>query len=183
MRIRTAKHGLVLALLALPGPLLYVAYTLGLCLSVVGMPFLGERVVARCRAAVDRSRRLSGAWCEVPIATSYHPAPPDPQPDAEGWYRYDKRLYRTPRVPRYMERVHWLSEDPATGRDMSWLLLNTVVGPALGLLAVVGSGCSGSTGGGRVHGWARLSCARGSCGSAGDCAISGGWRSSPCWRS
>ncbi|MER7013371.1 histidine kinase [Saccharopolyspora sp. NPDC000359] len=138
MRIRTAGRGLVLALLALPGPLLFVAYTTGPLLSMLGLSFLGERLVRWCRAAVDLSRRLAGDWCEAPVASSYHPAPPDPQPDAEGWYRHDRMVYRTPRVPRYLQRVEWVAEDPATGRDMSWLLLNTVVGPVLGLLAVVG---------------------------------------------
>ncbi|MFB9570282.1 sensor histidine kinase [Saccharopolyspora hordei] len=138
MWMTTARRGAAVALLSLAGPLLFVAYALGLCVSTLGSPWLGERVVGWCRAAVDRARRLAGEWCEVPIASPYRPAPPAPQPDAEGWYRYEKTLYRTPRVPRYLLRVHWLAEDPATGRDMSWLLLGTVVGPLLGLLAVLG---------------------------------------------
>ncbi|MER7081388.1 sensor histidine kinase [Saccharopolyspora kobensis] len=138
MRIRTAGRGLVLALLALPGPLLFTAYTLAPFVSMLGIPALGERIVGWCRGAIDLTRRLSGDWCEAPVESSYLPPPSEPQPDAEGWYRHDRMVYRTPRVPRYLRRVEWVSEDPATGQDLSWLLLNTVVGPVLGLLAVIG---------------------------------------------
>ncbi|MEV5542824.1 sensor histidine kinase [Saccharopolyspora shandongensis] len=137
-RATTAGRGLVLLLLALPGPLLFVLYLFGLGVASLGLLWPGEWLVGRCRAAANRGRRLARDWGGVEVPVPYRPAPPEPQPDAEGWYRHDKALYRKPRIPRYLTRVVWLAEDPATNRDLNWMLLNTVAGAVLGLLAVLG---------------------------------------------
>ncbi|MEV0702366.1 sensor histidine kinase [Saccharopolyspora sp. NPDC050389] len=137
-RAITAGRGLALLLLALPGPLLFVLYLLGVIVASIGLLGPGEWLIGRCRAAANHSRRLARDWGGVEVPVPYRPAPPDPQPDAEGWYRHDKALYRKPGVPRYLKRVAWLAEDPATDRDLNWMLLNTVAGAVLGLLAVLG---------------------------------------------
>ncbi|MFD0205385.1 MULTISPECIES: hypothetical protein [Saccharothrix] len=71
----------------------------------------------------------------------YRPPPPKPEPDADGWYRDEDELYRTPWIAVFKRQWDWLTQDPATLRDHGWTVLNPVVGgvPALlpvGLIAV-----------------------------------------------
>jgi signal transduction histidine kinase len=70
------------------------------------------------------TRRLTERWCGVPIASAYRPAP-----------RRQGRL-------GYQRRMSWLLGDPGTWRDLAWLAVSTVAGPALllGPLALMGLG-------------------------------------------
>lgn len=55
----------------------------------------------------------------------------------DGWYEHDGRLYKHAVFPALWRRLAWLSEDQATGRDLSWQLTNIVIGGALALLPAV----------------------------------------------
>ncbi|MGW4469440.1 sensor histidine kinase [Nonomuraea sp. NPDC004354] len=86
------------------------------------------------RRVTGLTRRMAG------IEAPYHPEPPPPVPQPDGWYRHDRTLYKSPRVPRWSNRWKWLFGDPATWRDFVWLLLDPVVKAvlALPLLALPG---------------------------------------------
>ncbi|MEV7907975.1 sensor histidine kinase, partial [Streptomyces anulatus] len=77
---------------------------------------------------------------EVP--PSYLPPPPPVRPQADGWYRHERQLYKTPWWPEWNNRAKWMVTDPATWRDGVWLLLNPIFGGILALLplAMVGYG-------------------------------------------
>jgi signal transduction histidine kinase len=121
---------LIVAAVALPGPGL-VAYGLGgnhnaagaalvfaLPALVVGL-FVASRLLLDVRGLARLARRLSGQWCGVPIADPYLP-----RPAAHG----GKASWR---------RLGWLVTDPATWRDLLWVVVNGCVG---GLLAILPAG-------------------------------------------
>ncbi|HET6530968.1 MAG TPA: sensor domain-containing protein [Actinoplanes sp.] len=107
--------GLVLAVVNIP---LFVLWLVALVLSVV--PGLGmitlPLMTAVVRARVDLQRRMA-AWAGVPIARPYRPRPQNALPG--GWRRYK-----------------WILTDPATWRDLAWLIPGAVVGIGLGVLSL-----------------------------------------------
>ncbi|WP_433869705.1 sensor histidine kinase [Saccharopolyspora sp. CA-218241] len=131
-------RGFAVAAVAVTGPVWFALEVVALSIATCGLLRVGEVLLGATRAAADLSRRLAGRWGGVPVGSPYRPPPPDPEPDAEGWYRQDNIVYRSPRLPRWVRRVQWLAEDPATGRDLDWFLTNAVVGLVLGLAAAVG---------------------------------------------
>ncbi|HTI22708.1 MAG TPA: histidine kinase [Kutzneria sp.] len=123
-------RGLGLAALAAVGPALAAVDLVALVLGVTP-------VVLWIRRWPVAARRLAGDWCEVPIADPYDPVPPPPRPRPDGMYEVRRRLYRRPHLPAYRQRAHWLSSDGATWLDLLWLVVNPVVGTALGLATVI----------------------------------------------
>ena len=123
-------RGLGLIALGALGPVLAV-------LDLVALLFGVTPVVLAIRRLPVTARRLAGDWCGVPIAEPYDPAPPPPRPRHDGMYEVRRRLYRRPHLPAYRRRSHWLTSDGATWLDLLWLLVNPVVGTALGLATVV----------------------------------------------
>src|SRR4051794_37639369 len=105
------------ALATLNAPVLAVWLT-GLVLSPV--PLLGTDLLAVTATVVrwraDLERRL-GARAGVPIRRPYLPAPDRAEMGGRRWLR-------------------WLITDPATWRDMAWLLPGALVAMALGLITV-----------------------------------------------
>jgi signal transduction histidine kinase len=97
---------------------LFVASLVALALSPV--PFLGLAlapwVTVLVRKRADLERRLAGR-SGVVIRRPYLPAPPDAPPG--GWQRY-----------------RWVVTDPATWRDLAWLIPGAVVGLGLGVISL-----------------------------------------------
>ncbi|MEV4107916.1 sensor histidine kinase [Nonomuraea sp. NPDC049695] len=128
------RFGQVLALLGLlviEAPA--IALSIGmLTLSLaVGMVFLFPPQVMMVRRLAGLNRRLVKEWTGVGIEPPYLPEPPPPVPQADGMYRSDRTLYKTPRVPAWNNRWKWLISDPATWRDLAWLALDPAVKVAL----------------------------------------------------
>ena len=78
---------------------------------------VGSGTLLAIRRLASTTRRLAGEWCGVPIAEPYLPLPAG-----------DRKL-------SFAERLSWLLKDPATWRDLLWVMVNLVVG---WLLAVAG---------------------------------------------
>jgi signal transduction histidine kinase len=116
--LRAVAGGVFAVGLGLLNPPIAVLWVAGLLLSPV--PGLGLMllpvltVVVRWRAGLER--RLA-ARDGVPIARPYRPAPA--RAGMAGWRHY-----------------RWVITDPATWRDLAWLLPGALVGTVLGLLAV-----------------------------------------------
>src|SRR5689334_9476619 len=100
----------------------------------LGMVFLLTPTIPFLRRFTNAYRRAVGRLSNVDIAVPYKPAPPPPQPDADGYYRHDRSLHRSPRVPAFFNRLDWLLKDRGTGNDFLWLLTAPVVGVLFGLL-------------------------------------------------
>jgi signal transduction histidine kinase len=83
-----------------------------LVLAFVPIPGIGPVI----RQLTELTRRLCGEWCGVPIASPYRPAPDGA---GEGG------------IVTWPQRRAWIMDDPATWRDLAWILLNPWLGAAL----------------------------------------------------
>ncbi len=124
LTLRTCARGLVIAVLSVvPGIPLFVASILSLPLLAVG---IGIIPVPMCLLAVRRragqQRRLALEWSRVSIATPYRPRPHEVSNGLIG----------------RLQRCKWLLTDPATWRDLLWILVDMPVGVALGALPAFG---------------------------------------------
>ncbi|WP_199537420.1 sensor histidine kinase [Spongiactinospora gelatinilytica] len=125
--------------LLLAGAVVQALMSVGTIVALVlavgqGMVFIFAPLVRTHRRVTALARRRALAWSGVEIPEPYEPPPPPPVPDAEGWYRSDRVLYKTPRVPAFNQRYKWLLGDPATWRDMLWIASDSVVAAVVGLL-------------------------------------------------
>jgi signal transduction histidine kinase len=117
--VRSALGGLAAAGLAFTNiPLLAVSMV---ALALAPVPFLGlalapwTMTLVRMRADLERRR---ASRIGVLITRPYHPPPEKAM--AGGWQRF-----------------RWTVTDPATWRDLAWLLPGAIVGFALGTIAVL----------------------------------------------
>ncbi|WIX86865.1 histidine kinase [Amycolatopsis sp. DG1A-15b] len=85
--------------------------------------FFGPTLLwARGRSA--RMRVLAGRWCDVEIEAPYRLEPPAPVRERDGWYRDGNQLYKRAFWISWQHRLTWAMEDPATGREFLWQLVN-----------------------------------------------------------
>ncbi|MGV9313483.1 histidine kinase [Streptomyces sp. NPDC003691] len=114
-------RGFVLSLLALTVSIVLFVLTL---VSVVLIPlgvgvFTTPVLVGLVRAHSAHRRLLSGRWGGIPIPASYRPFPHDLRTGVTG----------------QVERCTLLLKDPATWRDLLWLLMDMTAGAVIALLA------------------------------------------------
>ncbi len=95
---------------------------------LVGFVFVFPPAVRLTRATTGAQRRLAARWSGVTIDEPYRPTPPAPRPQRDGWYRDGRNLYKTPRIPAFNRRLTWMVNDPATWRDLAYLMLNPWAG-------------------------------------------------------
>ncbi|MBG0826924.1 sensor domain-containing protein [Planomonospora sp. ID67723] len=130
-------RSLCLGLLTLVDMVLAIVTVLMIVLSFgIGVVFLFPPSVRVLRWRTGLARRLSGRWLGREIGPSYLPPPPPVRPQPDGWYRHDRQLYKTPRWPEWNNRWKWMFGDPATWRDLFWLVLSPLTGAVLLLPAV-----------------------------------------------
>ncbi|GAA2605624.1 sensor histidine kinase [Streptomyces tubercidicus] len=120
-------RGLVLFGLGLAAAPMLAAVALG---ALFGIQSLAQWY----RRPLNVYRTLASRWCGVDIPVPYQPPPLPPEPEPDGWYRYKNRLYLTPKKLSYERRWDWLVKDPATSRDILWMLINPVAGSVTALL-------------------------------------------------
>ncbi|GIH93119.1 sensor histidine kinase [Planobispora siamensis] len=141
MRRYAAATGrsLALGLLALTDAVLTVTVALMIMLSfTLGLVVLFPPGARMLRRRTALARRLSGRWLGREIGPSYLPPPPPVRRQPDGWYRHERQLYKTPRVPEWNNRWKWMFSDPATWRDLLWATLNPLLGAALLLPVIIG---------------------------------------------
>jgi signal transduction histidine kinase len=109
-RVTACARGVALGALAIAE--VVFLHPVLLVLALVPIPGIGP--VAR--QLTDLTRRLCGEWCGVPIASPYRP-----EPAGEGENG----------LPTWRQRRRWVVDDPATWRDVAWILLNPWLGAAL----------------------------------------------------
>jgi signal transduction histidine kinase len=124
MKIRAAVlaavRGLGLALLSMVGSLVLFILTVvsaALSVVVVGL-FLVPVVTTAVRGHANLRRRLAFDWFGVEIKEPYKPRP-----------RFQGGVIGV------MERYRWIMTDPATWRDLLWLIFDATVGFTLGIIA------------------------------------------------
>ncbi|MFB7085176.1 sensor histidine kinase [Streptomyces sp. NPDC056296] len=110
--------GALIASGALASVALLVTTTYFVILCVIGIGFLTlPYLTTAVRWVCDLNRRAAGL-CGVPVERPYQPEPEEIERDIVGW----------------MRRCKWILADPATWRDLLWLLVNSVVGTVLGFI-------------------------------------------------
>ncbi len=124
MRIRAAVlaavGGLALAVLSMVGSLvlfIFMVVAMSLSFAIVGL-FLVPLVAPLVRGHADLRRRLAYDWFGVRIASPYRR-----RPSFQGG------------VIGVLERYRWIMTDPATWRDLVWMLVDASAGFTLGILA------------------------------------------------
>jgi signal transduction histidine kinase len=99
---------------------------LGLALLVAGLlvvRFLVPPALLALRRLANLTRQLAGEWSGVEIAVPYQPPP-----GSSG-----------AKLP-FRSRLLWLVSDPATWRDLLWVMVNAIAGWAVALLPAVLAG-------------------------------------------
>jgi len=130
--LTSVRRGFVLAGLALVSWLDLLLVLVGFCLLCVGLVFAYTLALEGTRPRAALTRRLAGRWCGIEVASPYRPAPAAPERERDGWYRDGNSLFKRSWFLRLTKRFEWISDDPATGRDLGWQLWN----PLAGLLLV-----------------------------------------------
>ncbi len=97
--------------------LLALSMLLVLCLLV---PLLVTGIFTLIRRLATVTRRLCGEWCGVPIGDPYRPYGPYQPLPAVSVVSRSRRLLGS--------RMRWLLGDPASWRDLSWVVVNSLVG-------------------------------------------------------
>ncbi|MEU7414785.1 MULTISPECIES: sensor histidine kinase [Streptomyces] len=104
--------GVAVATGALLSIVLFVTTAYFIILCLIGIGFLALPYLTRAvRRLCDLNRRAA-AHAGVPVERPYRPEPEEIEKDIVGW----------------MRRCKWILADPATWRDLLWLLLNCFVG-------------------------------------------------------
>ncbi|WP_267245536.1 sensor histidine kinase [Streptomyces sp. PR69] len=124
-------RGLALTLLALIGSVtLFVLTVVSICLIVIGVGvFTTPPLLRLVRAHAGRRRLLAARWTQLRIPARYRPLPPDLRGGVTG----------------QAERCTLLLKDPATWRDLQWLLTDMTAGAVLAVLppALIAEGVFG----------------------------------------
>ncbi len=115
----TCVRGLVLAVVSLAGLPLFFASLLSLLTLAAGIGvLLAPRSLLAVRRLASGERRWARDWSGVTIATPYRPRP----------------VEITNGLIGRLQRCKWVLTDPATWRDLLWMLVNVPVSVVLGLL-------------------------------------------------
>ncbi|MEU3621459.1 sensor histidine kinase [Amycolatopsis coloradensis] len=122
--LTSVRRGLALAGLALMSLLDLLLELVGFCLLCVGLVFAYTLALEGARPRAALTRRLAGRWCGIEVAPPYRPAPPEPEREPDGWYREGNSLFKRSWFIKWTKRFEWISDDPATGRDLGWQLWN-----------------------------------------------------------
>ncbi|HJP74532.1 MAG TPA: histidine kinase [Pseudonocardiaceae bacterium] len=107
-------------------------------LLLCGQVYLFPAVVLNIRWLPTLHRRFAADWSSRAIPDPYLPEPATPKPGPDGFYRSrrGRRPYPNSRLPRWQDRAQWAWTDPATVRDLLWLVLDPVIGTVLAALPV-----------------------------------------------
>ncbi len=135
-RLVTLRRCLTLVAL-LPVELGVLAMELGAVVAVLCCQlYLWPAAVVNIRWLPNLRRRLAGEFAGIELPVPYRPEPAAPTVGSDGFYRGTQgtRLYPNPRMPTWQRRSRWAWTDPATWRDLLWLVVDPLVG---GFLAVL----------------------------------------------
>ncbi|WHT17863.1 sensor histidine kinase [Crossiella sp. CA-258035] len=125
--------------LAVPALGVLVVALLSFLPSMFGLVFCYGWGLRHGRPFLNRVRTTVSRWSGTAVVPPYRPRPPLPEPGPDGLSRWRDQLYRSRRWLRVNHHLDWVSEDPASWRDLRWLLVNPVLAP----LTVVGTVLAG----------------------------------------
>ncbi|HLT10990.1 MAG TPA: histidine kinase, partial [Micromonosporaceae bacterium] len=103
---------------------------LQLVFAVVSWGGLYPQAVQITRPYLDYYRRRAADWTGREYPQPYRPLPAPPLPDETGKYRAGRTLYQTQEAAVRAQRYGWIFTDPATWRDLLWIVLGVPVSVA-----------------------------------------------------
>jgi signal transduction histidine kinase len=117
------------------------AFGMGLVVLVVGVlswTGLLPTSMRLVRPFLNYYRRRSAEWTGAVLDPPYRPEPSPPRPDASGRYRVGRFLYDDLKSATAAQRIDGVLRDPASWRDLLWMLTAPVLSPlGIGLATVV----------------------------------------------
>lgn len=118
----TAGRGLVLGFTAIAGSVtLFVLSVLSIAFILIGIGvFTTPYVLTAVRMHANQRRLLAATWSDVKIPMPYRPLPADVRSGVTG----------------QVERTTLMLKDPATWRDMAWLMVDMTAGATVALLSM-----------------------------------------------
>ncbi|MFE7560489.1 histidine kinase [Kitasatospora sp. NPDC057500] len=133
LRGRAAALGRLLVLTAVvPAELLLLAVVLGSFALWFGLGifFLFPATTRLARTAAGLARACAGRWSGVPVPPPYLPRPALER-TLHGWFWTGHDYQKNRWFANVSRTLRWLWKDPATWRDLLWVVLNPVVGGVL----------------------------------------------------
>ncbi|MEV8231273.1 histidine kinase [Streptomyces sp. NPDC079167] len=132
-------RGVALAALGAAGVLLVVPMAAALLSGAV-------ETLLRLRRLPELRRRLAASWSQVEISDPYVPHFSEARAREGGLYRHGRRLYASGSTAGRKRAARKIAQDPATARDLLWLLLDPFVGAPVAVLpaALIGAGMAGT---------------------------------------
>lgn len=118
----TAGRGLVLGFTAIAGSVtLFVLSVISIAFILIGIGvFTTPYVLTAVRMHANRRRLLAATWSDVKIPVPYRPMPADLRTGVTG----------------QVERTTLMLKDPATWRDLAWLMVDMTAGATVALLSM-----------------------------------------------
>ncbi|WP_103353789.1 histidine kinase [Amycolatopsis sp. CA-128772] len=135
---RALGRALALAAFSLLSWLDVLVELIAFALLCVGAVFFLGPAVEWTRGRSTVARTLAGRWCGVEVAVPYRPEPPEPVRERDGWYRDGNQLYKRAFWIRWQHRLTWALEDPASGREFTWQLVNPLLTLLLPVAVLLG---------------------------------------------
>ncbi|MGW4249277.1 sensor domain-containing protein, partial [Nocardia sp. NPDC004722] len=130
--IRAIGRGLAWCALAPVQLAAFLAQAVAIVAACVGLIFLFPPIVERVRALAALARRLSATWSAVQIDSPYRAVPEVAVAGPDDRFRApDGTVYPTRRTAVFGTRSRWVWTDPATWRDLLWMLTDPFVGGTL----------------------------------------------------
>ncbi len=138
-----ARLGLELLAGAVVGVLSGALILVGALGILVGFvtPFVS--MAQGARQLPEHYRRMMVAWTGIAIDTPYRPAPQPLVPNDEGRYRLGRRLFTSYEMAAQIQQAGHLLRDPATWRDLLWLVVVQPLATAVLIGAPMAVGLSG----------------------------------------
>ncbi|MDX3187233.1 histidine kinase [Streptomyces sp. MN03-5084-2B] len=133
-------RGFALGVVSLGEAVLAVATLLSMVLWFgLGMFPLFLLLTRVIRGVANTARELACRWSGVEVAVPYRPRPRLERTE-HGWYWSGHDYHKRRWFAAVSLRLRWICGDPATWRDLAWLLADPVVGGALALSPVLLTG-------------------------------------------
>lgn len=95
--------------------------------TVIGLAGMAAAMIENGRQVADGYRRAAREWAGVAIPSPYLPIRPD----------IARTGFGDPQLTASLDRLRALLTDPATPRDLVWMVMSPVIGAVFGLLPVV----------------------------------------------
>ncbi|WP_459801452.1 sensor histidine kinase [Herbidospora sp. RD11066] len=124
-QVRSLGYGLALfALIVVQIPVAVVAIVGVLISTLLGMVFLFEPTMRLIRFLAGIDRMLVHRWVGIEIPVPYRPRPPALVRGRDGYFHHKGKRHRSAVSPKIDIMLAWAVTDPATWRELIWVIID-----------------------------------------------------------